>query len=198
MGVDASSQAAMKVPGPKEHTLKLREVSEINMMTEERMYTVPEVAQFFGITQQAVRQRIIEGRLEASKVRVKGVAREYRISAEAIQEHYDLSDAEMRQLAKEGVRYRVGFMGWGLGLPFPDYRSEHFTYEKAVDEAKRVLAILPQFREENAEMEQWLPVKFPRKPDKAIIYPDPFDFVKHGMKLEHPTVEIIDAVESTT
>ena len=81
------------------------------MMTEERMYTVPEVARFFGITPQAVRQRIIEGRLEASKVRVKGVAREYRISAEAIQEHYELSDAEMRQLAREGVRYRVGFMG---------------------------------------------------------------------------------------
>ena len=110
-------------------------------MTDERMYTVPEVAQFFGITPQAVRQRIIEGRLEASKVRVKGVAREYRISAEAIQEHYDLSDAEMRRLAKEVVRYRVGFMGWGLGLPFPDHQSEHSTQERAVAEAKRVLAI---------------------------------------------------------
>ena len=167
-------------------------------MTDERMFTVPEVARFFGITPQAVRQRIVEGRLAASKVRVKGVAKEYRISAEAIQEHYELSDAEMRQLAKEVVRYRVGFMGWGLGLPFPDYRSEHFTYEKAVAEAKRVLAILPQFREENAEMEQWLPVKFPRKPDKAIIYPDPFDSVRFGTDIEHPTVEIIDAVESTT
>ena len=50
-------------------------------MTEERMFTVPEVARFFGITPQAVRQRIVEGRLEAYKVRVKGVAREYRISA---------------------------------------------------------------------------------------------------------------------
>ena len=165
------------------------------MMTEERMYTVTEVAQFFGITQQAVRQRIIEGRLKASKVRVKGVAREYRISAQAIQEHYALSEAEMRQLAREVVRYRVGFMEWGLGLPFPDYQSEHSTYYRAVAEAKRVLAILPQFREENAEMEQWLPVKFPKKPDKAIVYPDPFDFVKHGMGLEHPTVEIIDGAE---
>ena len=168
------------------------------MVTKERMYTAPEVAQFFGITQQAVRQRIIEGRLEASKVRVKGVAREYRISAEAIRDHYGLSDAEMKQLASDVVRYRVGFMGWGLGLPFPDYEPEHSTYDKAVAEAKRVLAILSQFREENAEMEQWLPVKFPKEPDKAIVYPDPFDFVKHGMKLEHPTVKIMDAVESTT
>ena len=165
-------------------------------MTKERMYTVPEVAQFFGITQQAVRQRIVDGRLEASKVRVKGVAREYRISAEAIQEHYELTDAEMRQLAKEVVRYRVGFMGWGLGLPFPDYQSEHSTYDKAVSEAKRVLAILPQFREENAEIEQWLPVKFPKEPDKAIVYPDPFDLVQARTDLQHPTVEIIEAEES--
>ena len=164
-------------------------------MTDERMYTVPEVAQFFGITQQAVRQRIVEGRLEASKVRVKGAAREYRIRAEAIQEHYGLSDAEMKRLAKEMVRYRVGFMGWGLGLPFPDYQSEHSTYDGAVSEAKRVLAVLPQFREANAGMEQWLPVQFPKEPDKAIVYPDPFDFVKHGMALEHPTVEIINGGE---
>ena len=93
-------------------------------MTDERMFTVPEVARFFGITPQAVRQRIVEGRLQASKVRVKGIAREYRISGEAIQEHYDLSDADMRLLASETVRYRVGFMGWGLGLPFPDYQQE--------------------------------------------------------------------------
>ena len=32
-------------------------------MTDERMFTVPEVARFFGITPQAVRQRIVEGRL---------------------------------------------------------------------------------------------------------------------------------------
>lgn len=164
-------------------------------MTQKRMFTVPEVAQFFGITPQAVRQRIVDGRLEASKVRVKGVAREYRIGAEAIQEHYDLTDAEMRRLAEEMVRYRVGFMGWGLGLPFPDYQDEHSTYDKAVAEANRVLAILPQFREENAEMEQWLPVKFPKEPDKAIVYPDPFDLVKHGIDLAHPTVEIIDSAE---
>ena len=164
-------------------------------MTDERMFTVPEVARFFGITPQAVRQRIVDGRLEASKVRVKGVAREYRISADAIQEHYDLSDAEMRQLASDIVRYRVGFMGWGMGLPFPNYQSEHSRYDRAVTEAKRVLAILPQFREQNAEMEQWLPVKFPKEPDKAIVYPDPFDLTKHGMNAGHPIVEIIEVVE---
>ena len=164
-------------------------------MAKERMYTVPEVAQFFGITPQAVRQRIVDGRLEASKVRVKGAAREYRISAEAIREHYDLSDAEMKQLASDMVRYRVGFMGWGLGLPFPDYQSEHSTYEKAVDEAKRVLAVLPQFREENAEMEQWLPVKFPKEPDKAIVYPAPFGLRKRGTNLEHRGFEIINGAE---
>ena len=167
-------------------------------MTDERMFTVPEVARFFGITPQAVRQRIIEGRLEASKVRVKGIAREYRISGGAIQEHYDLSDADMKRLASETVRYRVGFMGWGLGLPFPDYQQEHATYDRAVAEAKRVLAILPRFREENSEMEQWLPVRFPTGPDKAIVYPDPFDLVRFGTDIEHPTVKIIDAVESTS
>ena len=165
------------------------------MRTEERMYTVPEVAQFFGITQQAVRQRILEGRLEASKVRVKGIAREYRICAEAIQEHYELSDAEMKRLASDTVRYRVGFMGWGLGLPFPEYQPEHSTYGKAVAEAKRVLAILSQFRKENAEMEQWLPMKFPKEPDKAIVYPDPFDSMKHGKNLDHRGVEVISGAE---
>ena len=164
-------------------------------MTKERMYTVPEVAQFFGITPQAVRQRIVDGRLEASKVRVKGVAREYRISAEAIRDHYDLSDAEMKRLASDVVRYRVGFMGWGLGLPFPYYQPEHSTHDRAVTEAKRVLSILPQFREENAEMERWLPVKFPKEPDKAIVYPDPFDCARLGMDFEHSTVKIIDGVE---
>ncbi len=58
-----------------------------------------------------------------------------------------------------------------------------------------MLAILPQFREENAEMEQWLPVSIPKEPDKAIVYPDPFDFLKHGMAQEHSTVEIINAAE---
>lgn len=165
-------------------------------MTNERMFTVPEVAQFFGITPQAVRQRIVDGRLEASKVRVKGVAREYRISAEAIRDHYDLSDAEMKQLASDVVRYRVGFMGWGLGLPFPNYQDEHSTYDGAVTEAKRVLAVLPQFREENAEMERWLPVKFPKEPDKAIVYPDPFDCARFGMDFGHSSVKVIDGVES--
>ena len=78
--------------------------SELDTMTNERMYRAPEVAQFWGITQQAVRQRIPEGRLAASKIRVKGAAREYRISTEAIQEHYGLSNAEMRRLATEAVR----------------------------------------------------------------------------------------------
>ena len=167
-------------------------------MTKERMYTVPEVAQFFGITPQAVRQRIVDGRLEASKVRVKGAAREYRISAEAIREHYELTDAEMKRLANEMVRYRVGFMGWGLGLPFPDYQDEHSTFDKAVTEANRVLAVLPQFREENAKMERWLPVKFPKEPDRAIVYPDPFDCARFGMDFEHSTVKIIDGVESAS
>ncbi len=167
-------------------------------MTKERMYTVPEVAQFFGITPQAVRQRIVDGRLEASKVRVKGAAREYRISAEAIREHYELTDAEMKRLANEMIRYRVGFMGWGLGLPFPDYQSEHPTYDRAVNEAKRVLAVLQQFREENVQVERWLPVKFPKEPDRAIVYPDPFDCAKFGMDFEHATVKIIDGVESAS
>ena len=43
-------------------------------MTDERMFTVQEVACFLGITPQAVRQRIVEGRLQASKVRVKCIA----------------------------------------------------------------------------------------------------------------------------
>ena len=164
-------------------------------MTYERLFEASEVARFFGITPQAVRQRIVDGRLEASKVRVKGVAREYRISAEAIRDHYDLSEAEMKQLASDVVRYRVGFMGWGLGLPFPDYQDEHSTYDGAVTEAKRVLAILPQFRDENAAVEQWLPVKFPKESDEAIVYPDPFDCAKFGMDFEHSTVEIIDGAE---
>jgi hypothetical protein len=165
-------------------------------MTDERMFTVPEVARFFGITPQAVRQRIVEGRLEACKVRVKGVAREYRISAGAIKGHYDMSDADMKRLAGETMRYRVGFMGWALGLPFPDYQQVHSTYYGAVAEAKRVLAVLPRFREENSEMERWLPVNFPAEPDKAIVYPDPFDCARFGMDFEHSTVEIIDGVEA--
>ena len=164
-------------------------------MTDERMFTVPEVERFFGITPQAVRQRIVEGRLAASKVRVKGIAREYRISAETIKDHYDMSDVDMKRLAGETVRYRVGFVGWGLGLPFPNFQHEHPTYKKAVAEAKKVLAVLPRFREENAEMERWLPVGFPAEPDKAIVYPDPFDCERFGMDFEHSAVEIIDGVE---
>ena len=164
-------------------------------MTDDRKFTVPEVARFFGITPQAVRQRIVDGRLQASKVRVKGIAREYRISGEAIQEHYDLSDADMKRLASETVRYRVGFTGWGHGLPFPDYQPEHPTYDRAVAEAKRVLAVLPRFREENAEMEHWLPMNFPKEPDQAVVYADPFDCARFGMEYGHPTVVIADGVE---
>ncbi len=40
-----------------------------------------------------------------------------------------------------------------------------------------MLAVLPQFREENAKMEEWSPVEFPKEPDEAIAYPDPFDDV---------------------
>ena len=165
-------------------------------MTDERLFTVPEVARFFGITPQAVRQRIVEGRLQASKVRVKGIAREYRISGKAIQEHYDLSDADMRRLASETVRYKVGFMGWGLGLPFPDYQAEHASYDRAVAEAKRVLVVLPRFREQNADMESWLPVSFPEEPDKAIVYPDPSDCERFGMDFERATVVVADVVET--
>ena len=168
-------------------------------MTDERLFTVPEVARFFGITPQAVRQRIVEGRLQASKVRVKGIAREYRISGKAIQEHYDLSDADMRRLASETVRYKVGFMGWGLGLPFPDYQPEHPSYDRAVAEAKRVLVVLPRFREQNADMESWLPVSFPEEPDKAIVYPDPSDCERFGMdfeRAERATVVVADVVET--
>ena len=165
-------------------------------MTDERMFTVPEVARFIGITPQAVRQRIVEGRLQASKVRVKGIARECRISGAAIQEHYDLGDADMRRLAGETVRYRVGFVGWGLGLPFPVYQPEHPTYDRAVAEAKRVLTVLPRYREENAKIEHWLPVSFPEEPDKAIVYPDPFDCERFGMNFEHASVVVMDGRES--
>ena len=44
-------------------------------------------------------------------------------------------------------------------------------------------------------MEQWLPVKFPKEPDKAIVYPDPFDLVESRTDLQHPTVEIINGAE---
>ena len=60
---------------------------------------------------------------------MRDVAQEYRISAEAIRDQYDLSEFEMKQFASDVVRHRVGFIGWGLGLPFPDYKDEHFTYE---------------------------------------------------------------------
>ena len=46
-------------------------------------------------------------------------------------------------------------------------------------------------------MEEWLPVNFPEEPDKAIVYPDPFDCTKFGMALERATIVIMDGVEST-
>ena len=171
----------------------IREIKgEMVAMNDDRMFSVSEVAQFLGVTQQAVRQRILEGKLAASKIRVKGIAREYRIGAKAVQEHYALTDSDMNRLGRKAVRYRVGFMGWGTGLPFPHYRDEHSTYDKAVAEAKRVLTILPRFREENAELEHLLPVTFPEEPDKAIVYPNPFDFVKFGIEVDHPAVEVIE------
>ena len=103
----------------------------------------------------------------------------------------------MRQLAGETLRYRVGFVGWGLGLPFPDHEDEHPSYEKAVSEAKRVLAVLPRFREENSEIERWLQVEFPTRPDKAIVYPHPFDCAKFGMDFKYSTVVVIDGAEPT-
>ena len=48
-----------------------------------------------------------------------------------------------------------------------------------------MLAVLPRFREENTEIEHWLPVSFPKEPDKAIVYPDPFDCARFGMDFEH-------------
>ena len=77
---------AMRVPPrPFVRTLKLREVSEINV------------------------------RLEASKVRERDVAREYRISSEALQQYFELINADMRQLAKEMVRYGLQLMECGSG-----------------------------------------------------------------------------------
>ena len=81
-------------------------------------------------------------------------------------------------------------------MPFPDYQLEHSTYDGAVAEAKRVLAVLPRFREENAQMEDWLTVSFPEEPDRAIVYPDPFDCSRFGMDLEHASVVIMDGEES--
>ena len=51
----------------------------------------------------------------------------------------------MRRLDSETVRYRVGFTGWVLGLPFPDYQPENPSYDRTVAEATRVLAVLPRF-----------------------------------------------------
>ena len=82
-----------------------------------------------------------------------------------------------------------------MGYPFQTTNQEHPTYDRAVAEAKRVLAVLPRFREENAELEHWLPVSFPREPDKAIVYLDPFDCARFGMDFERSTVVTMDGVE---
>ena len=101
----------------------------------------------------------------------------------------------MRRLAGNTPRYRIGFVGWGLGLPTPDYESEHPTREKAMSEAKKVLAVLPRFRADNSALERRLQVAFPPGPDKAIVYPNPFDCAKFGMDFEHSTVEVIEGGE---
>ena len=44
-------------------------------------------------------------------------------------------------------------------------------------------------------MENWLAVSFPEEPDKAIVYPDPFDCAQFGMDLEHASVVIMDGEE---
>ena len=86
-------------------------------------------------------------------------------------------------------------MGWGLGLPFPDYQQVtlHLLQgggrgEEGAGSSSRASGI------ENSEMERWLPVGFPARPDKAIVYPDPFDCARFGMDFAHSTVEIIDGV----
>ena len=83
-------------------------------------------------------------------------------------------------------------MGRGAGLPFPDYRDEHSTYDKAVAETQRVLTILLRFREENARLEHLLPVTFPAEPDKVIVYPNPFDLLKFGSKIDHQAIQVIE------
>ena len=45
-------------------------------------------------------------------------------------------------------------------------------------------------------MEHWLPVSFPEEPDKAIVYPDPFDCKRFGMNLERASVVVMDGMGS--
>ena len=78
----------------------------------------------------------------------------------------------------------------------PVFGGRSRPYDRAVAEAKRVLAVLPSFREENSDMERWLPVSFPAGPDKAIVYSDPFDCARLGMDFERSAFEIIDGVEA--
>ena len=44
-------------------------------------------------------------------------------------------------------------------------------------------------------MEHWLPINFPKEPDRAIAYADPFDCARFGMDCEHAGVVIMDGVE---
>ena len=86
----------------------------------------------------------------------------------------------------------------GAGAALPQVRDEHHTYAKAVAGAERVLAILPRFMEENAEMKTWLPLEFPAEPDRAFAYSDRLDLVRcHYDTPKHSTVEIIDGLESS-
>ena len=78
----------------------------------------------------------------------------------------------------------------------PVFGGRSRPYDGVVAEAKRVLAVLPRFREENSGMERWLPMGFPAGPDKAIVYPDPFDCARLGMDFERSAFEIIDGVEA--
>ncbi len=101
----------------------------------------------------------------------------------------------MKKLTSDVVQYSVRFMGRGLELPFPKYQDEHFTYDGTVTGAKRVLAILPQFVNENAGVEQWSPVRLPKEPHKVIAYPAAFDYVKPSLDLKHPSVEVMEGAE---
>ena len=44
-------------------------------------------------------------------------------------------------------------------------------------------------------MEERLPVKFPKEPDEATAYPDPFDCARFGLDFEHSTAKTLDDVE---
>ena len=87
-------------------------------------------------------------------------------------------------------------MGAWAALPEPSSRSI-ITYGRAVAEAKRVLAVL--HRGSGKRTRRWnvgCPWVSQRSPDKAIVYPDPFDCARFGMNFAQSAVEIIDGVEA--